>query len=70
MAAAADIAKRAITTDQSDEAKYEQFRTDVLAYIRASGIADRDIAPLEHVGPMEFNWRGLLRYWKKRGVGV
>ncbi|HYS26046.1 MAG TPA: hypothetical protein VEP46_10600 [Vicinamibacterales bacterium] len=23
-------------------------------------------APLEHVGSLEFNWRGLVRYWRKR----
>jgi glyoxylase-like metal-dependent hydrolase (beta-lactamase superfamily II) len=70
IAAAADMAKRALATDQSDEGKYEQFKRDVLAYIRASGISESEIAPLEHVGPLEFNWRGLVRYWKKRGVGA
>jgi glyoxylase-like metal-dependent hydrolase (beta-lactamase superfamily II) len=70
IAAAADIAKRAIATDQSDDAKYEQFKRDVLAYIRASGVSESEIAPLEHVGPLEFNWRGLVRYWKKRGVAA
>jgi glyoxylase-like metal-dependent hydrolase (beta-lactamase superfamily II) len=66
LTAAADIAKRAIDSNQSDEAKYEQFKNDVFAYIHAAGIAQDEIAPLEHVGPLEFNWRGLVRYWRKR----
>jgi hypothetical protein len=24
--------------------------------------------PLEFVGPLEFNWRGLVRYWKKKAL--
>jgi glyoxylase-like metal-dependent hydrolase (beta-lactamase superfamily II) len=68
IAAAAEFAKRAIQSEQSDEGKYEQFKNDVAAYIHASGVSESDIAPLEHVGPLDFNWRGLVRYWKKRGL--
>ena len=68
IAAAAEISRRALQTDLPDEAKYEQFKKDVAAYIRAAKISESDIAPLEHVGPLEFNWRGLVRYWKKRGL--
>jgi hypothetical protein len=31
-------------------------------------VPESAMAPLEQVGPLEFNWRGLVRYWKKRGV--
>jgi glyoxylase-like metal-dependent hydrolase (beta-lactamase superfamily II) len=61
----ADLAKRAIDSDLPDEAKYEQFRAEVVAYIRRAGVED-ELGPLEHVGPLEFNWRGLVRYWRKR----
>lgn len=61
-----EIARRAIQSDASDEAKYEQFRNDVAAYLRDSGVRDDEVASLENVGPLEFNWRGLVRYWKKR----
>ena len=68
IAAAAEISWRALHADLPDEAKYEQFKNDVAAYVRASKIAPSEIAPLEYVGPLEFNWRGLVRYWKKRGL--
>ena len=66
IAAAAEISWRALHTDLPDEAKYEQFKNDIAAYVRAAKIPLSEIAPLEHVGPLEFNWRGLVRYWKKR----
>jgi len=70
LTAAADVVKRILQTDVPDEAKYEQFKKAVFEYIHAAGIPEDEIAPLEHVGPLEFNWRGLVRYWKKRGVGA
>jgi len=63
----AEMARRVIQTDASEEAKYERFKADVLAYVRGA-VDEQDIRPLELVGPLEFNWRGLVRYWKKRGV--
>ena len=59
------MAKRAIDSDLSDEAKYEQFEKEVRAYVRKS-VAESEVAALEHVGPLDFNWRGLVRYWRKR----
>lgn len=67
LADVAAMAKRAIDSGASDEAKYEQFTNEVHAYIRRA-VPEREMAPLEHVGPMEFNWRGLVRYWKKRSA--
>jgi len=62
-----EMARRIIRSGASDEAKYEQFRDEVLAYVRAA-VNEEEVRPLEFVGPLEFNWRGLLRYWKKRGA--
>jgi len=62
----AEMAKRAIESDASDEAKYATFKTDVENYVRQGGVTEEDVRPLEHVGPLEFNWRGLVRYWKKK----
>jgi glyoxylase-like metal-dependent hydrolase (beta-lactamase superfamily II) len=62
----AEIAKRAIDSDVSDEAKYATFKADVEAYVHRAGVTDDDVRPLEHVGPLEFNWRGLVRYWRKK----
>jgi glyoxylase-like metal-dependent hydrolase (beta-lactamase superfamily II) len=63
----AAMARRIIQSGASEEAKYEQFRAEVLAYTR-SAVDEQEIRPLEFVGPLEFNWRGLVRYWKKKGV--
>jgi glyoxylase-like metal-dependent hydrolase (beta-lactamase superfamily II) len=63
----AEMARRAIQTDASDEAKYEQFKEDVFAYVRGA-VDEQEMRPLEFVGPLEFNWRGLVRYWKKKGL--
>jgi len=65
LADVAAMAKRAIDSDASDQAKYEQFRADVLAYTRPA-LTESETASLECVGPLEFNWRGLVRYWRKR----
>jgi len=67
LADVAAMAKRAIDSDASDEAKYEQFKSEVLAYVRRA-VPESEMAPLEHVGPLEFNWRGLVRYWKKKAA--
>jgi glyoxylase-like metal-dependent hydrolase (beta-lactamase superfamily II) len=63
----AEMARRAMQAEASDEAKYERFKADVIAYVR-SAVDEQEMRPLEFVGPLEFNWRGLVRYWKKRGV--
>ena len=63
----AEMARRAIQADASDEAKYERFKADVIAYVR-SAVDEQEMGPLEFVGPLEFNWRGLVRYWKKKGL--
>ena len=63
----AEMARRIIRTDAPEEAKYEQFKAEVLAYIR-SAVDEQEVRPLEFVGPLEFNWRGLVRYWRKRGL--
>ena len=61
----AEMARRAMQADAADDAKYERFKAEVLAYVR-SAVDEQEIRPLEFVGPLEFNWRGLVRYWTKR----
>jgi glyoxylase-like metal-dependent hydrolase (beta-lactamase superfamily II) len=63
-----EMARRALMSDASDEEKYAQFKRDVEAYVHAAGVSDDDERPLEHVGPLEFNWRGLVRYWTKKAA--
>jgi glyoxylase-like metal-dependent hydrolase (beta-lactamase superfamily II) len=64
----AQMARRAMQLEAPDEAKYAQFKQDVERYVRAGGVTAEDVRPLEHVGPLEFNWRGLVRYWKKKSA--
>jgi len=61
-----EMARRALASEASDDEKYARFKRDVEDYVRAGGVTDEDVRPLEHVGPLEFNWRGLVRYWKKK----
>ena len=68
LAAAAELTRRILASNAPDEVMFEEFKKGVYAYIHASGVPESEIAPLEHVGPLEFNWRGLVRYWKKRGL--
>jgi glyoxylase-like metal-dependent hydrolase (beta-lactamase superfamily II) len=63
----AEMSRRILQTDLSDEGKYARFQKEIEDSIRAGGVTAEDVKPLEHVGPMEFNWRGLVRYWKKKG---
>jgi glyoxylase-like metal-dependent hydrolase (beta-lactamase superfamily II) len=63
----AEMARVALEGDDPDEAKYARFKADVEAYIlRAVPLSE--VAPMDHVGPLEFNWRGLARYWRKRAT--
>jgi glyoxylase-like metal-dependent hydrolase (beta-lactamase superfamily II) len=63
----ADIARRALEGDEPEEAKYARFKSAVEEYIRRS-VPESETRPLEHVGPIEFNWRGLARYWRKHSA--
>jgi hypothetical protein len=65
----AEIARRALEGDDPDEAKYAMFKGGVEEFIRRS-VPESETRPLEHVGPIEFNWRGLARYWRKREAGA
>src|SRR5262249_23256162 len=66
LADVSEMARRALVSDAADEAKYAQVKKDVEAYVHTAGVTDEGERPLEHVGPLEFNWRGLVRYWRKK----
>ena len=61
----AELARRALEGDSTDEVKYATFKSGVEEYIRRS-VPESETGPLEYVAPVEFNWRGLARYWRKR----
>ena len=61
------MARRALEGDEPDDAKYAKFRSDVEAYIRRF-VPESEVVPMERVGPLEFNWRGLARYWRTRAT--
>jgi glyoxylase-like metal-dependent hydrolase (beta-lactamase superfamily II) len=61
----AEMARVALEGDAADEVKFARFQASVDAYIRRA-VPESEVSPMECVGPMEFNWRGLARYWRKR----
>jgi len=63
----AEMARRALEGEEPDEAKYARFKSDVEAYVRRS-VPESETGPYEYVAPLEFNWRGLARYWRKRAA--
>ncbi len=64
----AEMARRALEGGEPDEARYEQFRSELEQYIRRF-VPESEAGPYECVAPVDFSWRGLARYWRKRGVG-
>ena len=63
----AAMARRALEGDEPEAMKYAKFRSEIEAYIRRS-VPETEVGPMECVGPMEFNWRGLARYWRTRAA--
>jgi len=63
----AEMARRALEGDEPEAMKYANFRSEIEAYIRRS-VPETEVGPMECVGPMEFNWRGLARYWRTRAA--
>jgi glyoxylase-like metal-dependent hydrolase (beta-lactamase superfamily II) len=63
----AEIARRALDCDEPDEARFAHFKAAVEEYVsRAVGASET--GPYEYVAPIDFNWRGLARYWRKRAA--
>ena len=63
----AAMARRALEGDEPEAMKYAKFRSEIEGYIRRS-VPETEVGPMECVGPMEFNWRGLARYWRTRAA--
>ena len=64
----ADMARRSLHADQpDDDARFAMFRAEVEQYVHRF-VPESEMGPLERVGPLEFSWRGLARYWRKKGV--
>ena len=61
----AEMARRILESDASEEEKYARFKTEVEEYV-SSRVSAEETRPYEYVAPLEFNWRGLARYWRKR----
>ena len=60
-----ELARQVFDSGESDEAKAARFVAEVERYVY--GAVPRDQAGLfEAVAPIEFSWRGLARYWRKR----
>lgn len=63
----AEMARRSLEGDEPDEARYERFRSELEQYIRRF-VPESEAGPYECVAPVEFSWRGLARYWRKRAA--
>jgi len=61
----ADMARSVFESDASEDEKYAQFKADVERFVHRSVPVD-ETRPYEYVAPLEFNWRGLARYWRRR----
>jgi glyoxylase-like metal-dependent hydrolase (beta-lactamase superfamily II) len=63
----AEMARREFESNASEEEKYARFRADMEEYVRRS-VPVEETLPYEYVAPLDFNWRGLARYWRKRAA--
>ena len=63
----AEMVRRILEGDTPEGAKYAAFRSEIDACVHRHGV-ESEVAPLEEVGPLEFSWRGLVRYWRKKGL--
>jgi len=63
----AEMARRALARDEPEDAQYGRFKAELEQYVRRS-VSEEETRPYEYVAPLDFNWRGLVRYWRKRGA--
>jgi len=63
----AEMVRRILQGDEADEAKYARFRSEIWEYVHLR-VPEGEVVSLETSGPLEFSWRGLVRYWRKKGL--
>jgi len=62
----ARLAKESLAQDTSDAAREEWFIDQIRAELRRR-MSEADAHAYEVAGRFDLNWRGLARYWRKRG---
>src|SRR5262249_37667001 len=62
----ARLAKASLERDESDEQRAKWFRDQIRTRVRRRS-EERDAQAYEIAGRFDLNWRGLARYWRKRG---
>jgi glyoxylase-like metal-dependent hydrolase (beta-lactamase superfamily II) len=62
-----DVARRSLGRDESDDARERWFADEIRAQLRRR-LSDEEAANYEVAGRFDLNWRGLARYWRKRGL--
>jgi glyoxylase-like metal-dependent hydrolase (beta-lactamase superfamily II) len=61
------LVKESLAQERSDEWREEWFADQVRAELRRE-MNEADARACEVAGRFDLNWRGLARYWRKRGV--
>jgi glyoxylase-like metal-dependent hydrolase (beta-lactamase superfamily II) len=62
----AALAKASLARDESDESREAWFCEEVRRELRRR-LPDEEVRAYELAGRFDLNWRGLARYWRKRG---
>jgi glyoxylase-like metal-dependent hydrolase (beta-lactamase superfamily II) len=61
-----DLAKRSLGRDETDDARERWFADEVRSELRRR-LSDEEAVSYEVAGRFDLSWRGLARYWRKRG---
>jgi len=63
------LAKTSLAVDGTDEDRETWFANEIRRDLRRRA-GDADAKAYEIAGRFDLNWRGLARYWRKRGLGI
>jgi hypothetical protein len=64
----AGLVRQSLARDEGDEAREAWFAQEIRRELRRH-MSDVEATSYETASPLDLNWRGLARYWKKRGEG-
>jgi glyoxylase-like metal-dependent hydrolase (beta-lactamase superfamily II) len=63
----AEMVRHSLDVSGGDEEQFAAFRQEIGRYIRRR-MSEHDAIAYETAAPLRFNWQGLARYWRKRGL--
>ena len=62
----ADLSRRSLVRDEPDDAREAWFTNEVRRELRRR-LPDGEVEAYEVAGRFDLNWKGLARYWRKKG---